>query len=250
MGALGAGNPFGFELGGGPSRVEQINSSLKSSVGIGGSALDGTMEAQWRLAKARGWASSLSDERAMYLTWPDTADEGGVEVFEELLKVTPLAEQSLQDRRNIVTPLWTQISSATTPDLTLELAAIDPSVVIFNLDNRDTITTTVPGRAFEDVDPLGAKANGPIFFQSGIKSTQFPNYSQDFIMFVSYPLSPGPLTNVNLTVLLAISALLDKSLPAWCNYQTTTKLDPLACFLLDVDNLDVTGLCDTPPPPP
>jgi len=245
MAALGAGNPFGFELGGGPSRVEQVNSALKSAVGEGGSAIDGTMEAEWRLAKARGWASSLSDERAMYQTWPDTADEGGIETFEELLAVVPEAAQTLQDRRDVVTPLWTQVSSATTPDLTLELEAIDPSVAIVSFANRDSVTTTVPGRAFQDFNPADPEADGPIFFPGfAAKETLFPNFSQDFILFVSYPLPPGVLTKTDLAVIFAIQALLEKSLPAWCNFQITTKLNPLSCFELDADLLDLTGLCE------
>lgn len=251
MGALGAGNPFGFELGGGPSRVEQINTSLKQAVGEGGSALDGTIEAAWRLAEARGWASSLSDERAMYQTWPDTADEGGLEVFEELLAVVPGGDETIQDRRDVVTPLWTKVSSAATPDLTLDLEAIDPSVAIINLANRDTFTTTVPGRAFQDFDPSSVMANGPPFFQVGpAKETLFANFSQDYILFVSYPLPPGPaLSKSQLAVIFGIQDLLDESLPAWCNFQISTKLDPLgpdSCFILDVDRLDLTGLCEIP----
>lgn len=245
MPALGAGNPLAFELGGGPSRVEQVNTSLKDAVGEGGSALDGTIEAEWRLAKARGWAASLSDERAMYQTWPDTADEGGVEVFEELLAVIPPAGQTLQERRDVVTPLWTQVSSATTPDLTTELEKIDPSIAIVNLGNRDSVTTTVPGRAFQDAAPGDPEANGPVFFQVfPAKETQYANFSQDFTLFVSYPLAPGVLTKTNLAIIFAIQALLDKSLPAWCNFQITTKLDPLGCFILDTDLLDLTGLCE------
>ena len=247
MGKLGAGNPFGFELGGGPSRVEQINTAFKAAVGEGGSAIDGTIEAEGRFAKARGWASSLDDERAMYQTWPDTADEGGVEVFEELLNVVPGRDENLQDRRDIITPLWTQVSSATTPDLTIELEAIDPTVAIINITNRDSITTTVPGRAFEDFDPSSPEANGPAFFLVGsAKETQLPNFSQDFIMFVSYPLAPGVITKTNLNIIFAIRDLLNKSLPSWCQFQITTKLDPLACFTLDVDLLDLTGLCEIP----
>lgn len=245
MGKLGAGNPFGFELGGGPSRVEQINSAFKAAVGEGGSAIDGTIEAEWRLAKARGWASSLDDERAMYQTWPDTADEGGIEVFEELLSVVPGRDENLQDRRDVVTPLWTQVSSATTPDLTTELEAIDPSVAIINITNRDSITTTVPGRAFEDA--IISPTSFPAFFSFGdAKETQFANFSQDFIMFVSYPLAPGVLTKNDINIIFAIQDLLNKSLPSWCNFQITTKLDPLACFTLDVDLLDLTGLCEIP----
>jgi hypothetical protein len=246
MGSFGAGNPFGFELGGGPSRVEQLNTSLKGAVGTGGSALDGTIEAEWRLARARGWASSLSDERAMYQTWPDTADEGGVEVFEELLAVVPTRDQTLQDRRDVVTPLWTQVSSATTPDLTLQLEAIDPTIAIIDFGSRDSITTTEPGRAFQDAIPADPGADGPIFFPATLlpRETAFPNFSQDFILFVSYPLPAGPLSGVNIAVVFAIQDLLDKSLPAWCNFQITTKLDPLGCFILDTDILDLTGLCE------
>lgn len=248
MGALGGGNPFGFELGGGPSRVEQTYAALKSAVGIGGSAAEGTMEAEWRFAKARGWTASLDDERAMYQTWPDTAEEGGVEVFEEILRITPPAEHTLQDRRLVAEAEYTRFLSAETPSLTADLQAIDPSITIGNPNQRDTVATTVPGRAFEDADPSAPEANGPKFFQFGSsKCSLFPNYSQDFIVVVYYPITPGPLTKVQMGNLMAIKELLDEALPAWCQFQVITNIDPLtglpACLILDQDRLDISALC-------
>ncbi len=244
MAALGGGNPFGHQLGGGPSRSQQVNAGLKSAVGDGGSAVDGTLEAEWRKAKARGWASSLSDERAMYQTWPDTCDEGGLEVFEELLKIIPPGDTSVEARRQVATAQWVKVSSAATPDLSADLAEIDPSIVLINLVSRDTVTTTIPGRAFQDAVPADAAANGPIFFPgSGKKNTQFPNASQDFIAFVSFPNPPGPLPKSQLSKLILVAELLNDALPSWCQFQINTKLDPAGCFILDVDSLDITGLC-------
>lgn len=244
MPSLGGGNPFSHQLGGGPSRVDQVNKALKGAVGDGGSAIDGTLEAEWRRAKARGWASSLSDERAMYQTWPDTCDEGGLEVFERLLGIVPPGDTSIEARRQVATVQWVKISSSSTPDLTNDLALIDPSIVIINLENRDTVTTTVPGRAFQDADPLALEANGPVFFPvSGQKNTLYPNASQDFILFVSFPNPPGPLPKSQLAKLFQVADLLDLALPAWCQFQISTKIDPTGCFILDVDALDITGVC-------
>lgn len=247
MGSLGAGNPLSFELGGGPSRVEQINSALKASVGVGGSAIDGTMEAEWRLAKARGWTASLDDERAMYQTWPDTVDEGGVEVFEELLGITPPRGATLEDRRQTASTLWVKVSSAATPDLLTELQLIDPDITILNLSDRTSGTTTVSGRAFQDAVLGQPESNGPQFTQLGvIKDTQFANFSHDFVAFVSFPNPPGPLGKVALDKLLAIVDLLNLSLPSWCSFQISTQLDPAGCFTLDLDPLDLTPLCEDP----
>ena len=246
MGALGAGNPFGFELGGGPSRVEQTNSALKSAVGVGGSAPDGTMEAQWRFAKARGWTASVSDGRAMYQTWPNTSDEGGIEVFEEVLHITPPSDATLEERRQVALTRWIRIVSAATPNLIAGLELIDPSIKISNPTDRDTVTTTIPGRAFEDADPTSPEANGPKFFQYGSqKHTFFANYSQDFIVFVAFPIPPGPIPKTQQFKIFLIQALLDEALPSWCQFQIFTNLvgGVPACFILDTDRLDISALC-------
>ncbi len=248
MGALGGGNPFGFELGGGPSRVEQVNSALKSAVGVGGSAIDGTMEAEWRLAKARGWTSSLDDERAMYQTWPNTAEEGGIEVFEEVLRITPTSDQTVEDRRQVVLDKYYRFLSAVTSQLNSDLQKIDPSITIGDPSVRDTVTTTVNGRAFEDVDPSSPEANGPKFSQiSARKETLFPNYSQDFIVFAFFPVPPGLISKSDQKKVFAIRDLLNEALPSWCQFQILTNIDPLtglpACFILDQDRLDISSLC-------
>lgn len=100
-----------------------------------------------------------------------------------------------------------------------------------------------PGRAFEDYDPTSQDAAGPAFnlntFASGPKCTSFPNFSDDFILVVEYPLASGTLTEANRRVLQEIQALLNAALPSWVDFRIFT-----ACgFVLDQDLLDVTAFC-------
>lgn len=232
MPGIGGGNPVPHKIGGGPSDAVQAYDALKAAVGVGGSGADGSLEAEWRMARARGLAASMADERAAMQAWPDTATDH-IPVYEELLAEYAAPGESEQDRRVAITDGWTSVVSAASPALEAKLKEIDSRFVLV-ATSRDNARTTAHGRGFEDFSPSDPSACGPAF-GGGRKSTLIPNYSSDFVCLVNLPFS-GPPSLGDLNAIERAKALLADSLPSWIDFQISSNL---AGFVLDVDVLDL-----------
>lgn len=234
MPALGKGNPIPFKIGGGPSNTEQANTVLKQSVGIGGTSPDGTIRAEWFLAKARGLAASMSDERALNQSFPDLATDF-LPVYEEILGTPPAPDDSDQDRRNQNTTLWTLSNTSVTDDLETALQEISENTSIENI-SRTVTTVTQIGRAFQDETPGDPDASGPPFNIG--KQTEWPNYSNEMRCYVNYGVSGTP-TALDFKKVEESKNILRDRLPAWVDFQVAQNSTGSAGFLLDIDLLDL-----------
>ena len=233
MPALGGGNPLPFELGGGPSRVEQVFTGMKQALGDGGYALDDeTMDGQWRLALAKGAVASLSDERAVK-QWDPSRATSWIPVWEKVLLITASDAQSDEERRQVILDRYVATLTAVTGTLEAALQVIDPLFSVVDHD-PDTADTTHLGRMFEDWDPSDPDACGPAF-GGGRTSTLWPNYSEDLVIFVQYAIASGTMTAENQRRLNRAEAILNQALPAWVGFRIFTSLG----FILDESLLDV-----------
>lgn len=152
MAKVGGGNPIPFEIGGGSSSSELAYRVLRDSVGIGGSAVEGTIEAAWRWSRARGLRAAFSDSRAALCYFPDlTAD--AIKTYEDILLIAPAPEATDEERRRNIVDKWVGSIDVSTESLESALQRIDPLFSILENDEA-TATTTQHGRAFEDWNPF------------------------------------------------------------------------------------------------
>lgn len=238
----GLGTPLAFRLGGGPSPQEQVYDTLKVSVGVGNSAegqpTDSIIES-WRYAKARALVALFADDRAVAQGFPQTATDF-IPVYEQLLRLFFDQNTSDQAKRDALSSEWYRKSSAVITEVEERLKEIDPSISVF-VPDRDLIRETQPGRAFEDYDPASGDADGPAFNlvlgNSGSKCTSSPNYSDDFVWFVIFPLTASTLTKANRKKIVQIEQLLNKVIPSWNDFRIYTADSG---FVLDEDLLDLT----------
>ena len=251
MGAFGGGNPFAFEIGGEASKTEQAYDLLKQSVGIGNSAPgdpEDTIIESWRFARSRGLAAVINDDRAAQQNDPRFATDF-IPVYEQLLLKWFPGGTPDETKRKELADLWTREIDSTLPKLEADLQQIEPTVTLEVIDYdpldptaaRDQTRDTQPGRFFEDWDPADPDASGPPFnllAGPGFATiTNFPNYSDDFILRVKYPLPVGTLSAFNKRQIQRMQDFLNEALPAWVGFTIFTKEGG---FILDQDLLDVT----------
>lgn len=226
-------NGFPFEFGGGSSHTETIYAAMRSSVGVGGAALDddGTIDGLWRQARAVGLAAAATTgERAILQAFPGRATDL-LEYYEQLLGAVPEPGDSELERQAVVEQLWTERVRASLPDIAADLLAIDPKFSLASFDHAET-TDTLHGRAFEDL-----AATLP--FGGGRRSTRFPNYSTEFVVTALFDIGSGVAPSIPEQKLIErAKAHLNKVLPAPHAFQVLTGIG----FILDVDLLDLTGL--------
>lgn len=233
MGGFGWQNGFPFEFGGGATHTETIYSAMRSSVGVGGSALDddGSIDGLWRQARAVGLAAAATTgERAILQAFPMLATDL-LEYYEDLLQSIPEPGDSELERQAAVSSLWTERVRAAMPDIAADLVAIDErfSVAAFG---RETTTDTLHGRAFEDLA-------GALPFGGGRHSTRFPNYSTEFVITALFDIGSGVTPSLPEQKLIdRAKQHLNKALPATHTFQVLTGIG----FILDTDLLDLTGL--------
>lgn len=238
----GLGNPLSLPLGGGPSPQEQVYDAMYQNVGDGIQAGPDTLVEKWRWARARGIAAFAQDNRAAAQAFPDISTDY-LEVWEDILQIPPDPSASVAQRQETVLAEYTRAIDASYPKLLEQLQSIDALMDIL-LIPPDLTRTTVPGRAFQDWDPADAQASGPPFNiaggASGSEVTSFPNFSDDFILFVLFNVGVGALTVENQRRFAEGQAELNESLPAWVDFRLFTSCG----FILDQDLLDITALCD------
>ncbi len=232
MGGFGWHNPWPFEWGGGPTLVEKHYLVMKRAVGVGGSSDDEeSIEDIWRQRKAIAMAAYDSfAERALLQFFPDKAQDA-IPYYEDLLGLLAAPGESDEARRRENTAAFTADALADTDRIVTGLQRIDTRFGILE-QPHSSAGTTFAGRPFEpfdgspDFDP-GASSN---------KSTNFPNFSDDFVMtiLVQGPATPGPS---ELELILEATRLLNTILSAWVTFRIITSTG----FILDQSPLDITG---------
>lgn len=232
MPGFGSGNPFPLELGGGPSTHEQTYDLLKQAIGVGATAGEDTIDADWRMAQARGLRAAFNADRAINQGFPHLATDF-IEVWEELFFLVP-GDLCDEDRRQQILDRLVRVIDASGPGVEDDLQEIDPLFEIVDVDS-DTARTTEHGRAFEDYDTGDGDACGPAF-NGGRSSTEWPNYSTEFISVVKYGITPGQLTNEAKRRLARAKAVLCEVLPAWVDF---VIFNSDTGFILDQDLLDI-----------
>lgn len=233
MAGFGWTNPFPFEFGGGTTLVESTYRALRASVGLGGSAEDdeNTIDGVWRQARASGLAAAFATgERAVVNYFPGRSTDL-LPYYEELLLIVAENEDDEPGRRAEAERRFTYEVDASVPAVASDLARVDARFSVLEVDKAQVVETLF-GRAFEDF-----AATLP--FGGGRKSSQFANFSTDFVLFVLLDLGSGvdPEPTENAILREGVD-LLNSVLPTWINFQTSTADG----FILDESLLDLTGL--------
>jgi len=239
----GLGNPLSFELGGGPSPQEMVYDAMFQNVGDGIQAGEGTLVEKWRMARARGIAASQLDDKATAQAFPDISTDY-LPRWEEILNISLNPAASEVERQQTVLAEYTRTIDATYPKLLTALTDLDPLMEIILMPPALT-RTTVPPRGFEDWDPSAGDASGPPFRlaatgSAGDNATGYPNFSDDFILFVLYDIGVGVPSATATRTMADARTELNESLPAWVDFRLFT----VCGFILDQDLLDITALCD------
>jgi hypothetical protein len=243
--SFGAGNPFPFQFGGGPSPTEQAYNQLKQLVGKGGSAADGTIDAEWRFARARGIAASIAEERAVNQMIPSLCTDF-IPMWEAILGIVPVVDEPEASRRRKIVDRVTRRINTSVDGLNAELQQIDSRFAVHcpESDPDDPQSewyheiTTVPGRGFEDWDPNDSEACGPAF-GGGRSSTSLPNYSSKRVVKVIFDIPQGSLSAEQAILINRAEGVLTEVLSAVCGYQVSTSVDIGDGFILDLSLLDL-----------
>ena len=229
MGKIGSGNPLAFVVGGLKSDPEQINESLKQFVGEKNYAEDGTIEADWRLARARGLAAGYSDERAFKQNFPDRITDY-IDEYAEMLGLSFGEDVPQEDQRQAITRKWTDTGGSVTEDLENKLKEIDPRFSILEVD-EDTIKTTASGRWFEEYTP---GTEGPAF-GADFKNTEYPNYSNRHVCYVDFNVTAASWNKEAQVAANEAAQVLNDNLPSWVSF----VIGYTGGFFLDIDRLDI-----------
>ena len=209
MGGLGWMNGGPLELGGETTKTEDVYTALRAAVGIGGPGPRDGLEDLWRQCKAQTIASTvIASERAILQALPDHATDH-IPVYERILAIVPPGGATEQDRRLAIVEAWTLRLLANMPELKRSLQIVDPAFDLEELEH-EKVTHVLLGRMFP---PRGAEQ----FY--GV--TAFPNFSDEFIVRVTYTLVPGQ-TEPPTSVLAKARRLLNTVLPAWVDWLITT----------------------------
>ena len=233
-GGSGWGNPFPQEFGGGPTLVERHYNELVAAVGKGGTAVDkeDSLDAIWRQCKARANASlDAFSERAAIETFPGLATSL-LPYYEEVLLIVPPVDSTLTERREVARRAWIREFRSDGPSLEAGLRDIDTRFTIVN-QSIETTATTLEGRPFEPF------SGTPSYGGNNHRSTQFPNFSDDMIVYVLFDLGAGAIpTQPERRLIVEAQTLLNDTLPSWVDFQIITANR----FKLGVSRLDITGL--------
>lgn len=234
MAGTGWNNPLPAELGGGTSTIEDVYRQLRSSVGVGGSGAEDSLEDLPRQSRAYGLGLAMhADERASNQYYPSRATDALV-YYEDLLLVPLAPDLEVQERQELVSTRFTAPPATSQEDLDAGLLAIDPRLSVLTLAD-ELVETTHHGRAFEDL-----AATEP--FGGGRKSTEFGNYSTTYLLTILFDLGAGiPTTPTETLIVSRAEDYLNEALPAWVTFQSVTNAAG-GGFTLDIDLLDFTAL--------
>lgn len=223
-------NPVPTQVGGGPTRFEQIVDLLKNAVGIGGSALDPeTVEHSWRRSKAAGLlAIDKNDERATNQWFPDLATDM-IPEYERIFHLVPGPGASEEDRRSAITLEWSRRIRSDSPTITEELEKIDSRLTGQTVP-RSQARVSFAGRYFEQLD--GGESFG------SRKATDYPNFSDDYVEVVLFDIGAATIpTRSHQQTISNVEDQMNRILSAWMDFRVVTGIG----FILDQSPLDVTA---------
>jgi hypothetical protein len=204
---MGWDNALPAEVSGGTTHIKSIYDGLRKAVGEGGSAPNQEgLEGAWRAAKAQAIAASLDAyERAVLQALPFFAGEH-IPVYERLLAIAPGEDQNDEDRRLAVVQAWTLRLFADMSELNRALNSLSPKLELEELD-YDHVVYTLFGRMFPE---YGAEASDGV--------PQYPNYSTDFILRVTYTYEFGE-TSMPRALRAQVGVHLNAVLPSWMDWR-------------------------------
>ena len=204
MAQLGQLNPLPHVVGGASSRAEEHYIALRSAVGEGGAARQGTLEDYWRACKAEWMATALiAPERAVEQVLPHIATDA-LPYYQRLLGVRGVGE--IETQRREAAAAFTFKPKAQVPEIKVSLQALDAA---FTVDEppTDRTTSTRLGKMF------------PLRGNEGVLGVNdWPNYSTDFVQRVRYSL-PAGATTIPAPVRRLAEEHLNEVLPAWIDFQ-------------------------------
>jgi hypothetical protein len=230
-----------------PTREELVYRALRSAAGKGGFAEDElrSIDGLIRRVRARAIASVAEmAERAARQAFPSHATDL-LPYYERLLGLTDDPDLSEDERRAAAAALYALQLAGDIPSLRAALRIIDSRFEVITAA-WSTSTTTVAGRAFEDLA-------GDAPFGGGRESTALPNFAGALVVYVLFELGSGLLASIpggageDLIVgtpnaaerrkMALARRLLHDVLPATNDLQIVTHRG----FTLDVSPLDLTS---------
>lgn len=215
-----------------PTREDLVYRALRSAAGKGGFAENetGSIDGLIRRIRAR-WIAAVSDmgERSALQAFPNHATDL-LPYYERLLGLTDDPDLTLEERQAAAAALYTLQQSADLPSLRVALQQLDARFDAL-VGAPETSTTTIAGRAFEDMA-------GELPFGGGRQSTAFPNFASVFVLRVLLDLGDGVLPDITERRAMKLARrLLHDVLPATNDLQIVTHRG----FTLDVSRLDLTS---------
>lgn len=214
-----------------PSREALIYRALRSASGKGGYAenedgIDGLI----RRVRA-GAIAAVADQadRAVLQGFPNHATDL-LAYYERLVGLSDDPDLTIEERQAAAATIYALQQASDIPSLRAALALIDDRFTIMTSPYA-TSTTTIMGRAFEDLA-------GEEPFGGGRESSGYPNYSSTSVLRVVLELGDGvqPSTEERRKIKLA-RRLLHDAIPATTDLQIVTHRG----FTLDVSRLDLTS---------
>lgn len=247
-------NPFPFQVGGGPSRVEAAYDTLRKMVGTNGySAEEDSIEAEWRKSKTMGIVSlGTFDERATNQAFPNVATDH-IALFEQMLGIVTDDSKTDEERRDVIIPDYTGVPEVWFSRLQEQIQLVDPRAGVL-LPAWKSRSTTMGGRAFGPFEPIAGfeyDAVGSILNPEWTgpgdpdhaefiarSFTRFPAISDANRAIVLYDIGSGvaPSRDI-LTKTEIMKSMLNELLPAWVDFRIIYSVG----FILDQSLLDATG---------
>ena len=216
-----------------------IYRASRSLVGRGGTPEreDTSILDLWRACRAQAFAIIREGgERAAMQALPDRATDA-LPYYEKLFGLTPEPGETDEARQAEAAARYTLEVRSTIRDLSTSLTGIDGRFRVTATDVTQEMTT-VHGRAFDDFESAEpyVEAGEDIPYR---RSTDYPNYSSEFIADVVLELGDGVLPTADERRKIArAAALLHAVLPGHNDISITTHRG----FTLDVSRLDLTSL--------
>ncbi len=235
MARFGRYGKFPLRFGGEPSPQRKAFDALRSLEGTGlyppdDLLGDQTIDGAWHQAIASGLGLvSTIGEAAIWQAFPNTVSDLLPE-YERILNVAPPLNASDETRRQLIVPKWLGDIKSDYPDLAAALTQLDARFTL-EAPNHTLARTSDFGKVIDE-------QAGPGTFRGG-STSQYPNYSDDFIMNVLLDVGEGvPATGTVGAAKASGEQLLADSIPAWCDYNVILDVG----FTLDISLLDVTGM--------
>lgn len=224
---------FPFFLGGGPDENDKAYRTLRSAVGVGGSATeDGGIDGLWRRAKAKGLAAGDSAIRRAILNFFPQSSTDTIPYYERILGIYPGPGSTLTDRRNTVFALWPAKTSARYADVQTALRRIDSRFTVLRVPDTQR-TTARTGRCLAPHAGSSEPAYGTRHSSALARSSNRTTYRVRLDVG-----SQRKLTVTERNSVRQAKARLRVMLPSWCSFTITTTTG----FVLGTSPLTTTGL--------